>query len=161
MILETAGWKTGSLGKAETAWLPLITTVGTVNSNWKPGRHYYPHERLTLTPTVSANYIHLREDSDTEQGAGALNLNVEGDSTNALVQNFGDSVQTGIDGLNLIVNRYQHHIRLANGRGDTQRRFGNDQARSNATSISNQKLGKASFISTLIRRFSGMKSSNT
>ena len=76
----------------------LQRTASAEHGGWyaqlevKAGRHFRQNERLTFTPTLKANYIHVDEEGYTETGAGALNLQVDKSDSDALFLGIGGEV---------------------------------------------------------------------
>jgi autotransporter family porin len=49
------------------------------------GRSYQLNDKTTITPVIRADYTWIRDEGYTESGAGALNLDVKGHSTDELI----------------------------------------------------------------------------
>jgi outer membrane autotransporter protein len=49
------------------------------------GRSYQLNDKTTITPAIRADYTWIRDEGYTESGAGALNLDVKGHSTDELI----------------------------------------------------------------------------
>lgn len=61
------------------------------------GRTYYMNSQTTVTPSIRADYSWIRDKAYSESGAGALNLNVEGHTTEAFVIGLDTKLARQVD----------------------------------------------------------------
>ncbi|WP_078453434.1 autotransporter family protein [Solemya velum gill symbiont] len=76
----------------------IARTASAEHDGWyaqlevEAGRHFRQNERLTLTPTIKVNYIHIDEEGYTETGADAFNLQVDKTDSDVLLLGIGGEV---------------------------------------------------------------------
>lgn len=81
---------TGTTAKANYASLTATAGVGV-------GRRYTLSEQTRLTPSLRVDYTRIRDAGYTETGAGALNLNVQGHSSDELTLAIDGKIAHEID----------------------------------------------------------------